>query len=268
MSNTSTFAVGLGSGLAFWYLTKSKKAAPAGPDSTPITAASPAAARNCAVTVDANGLTADGARVDLAEAVRLCKAAGRAAVTVARNAPASSYAELMTALQINNASDVRNASGRKTSKAPRRRRNSDTSSSFTLAIYPEGIAGPTKRVRWFRTDTPMTWASVRDQLAKARIIDPAAIAPNTPGYWRLTTEPRSFKPDRAESLPGGPSQPRGASRATQRYSHEGRTILRDGEAILYVERVDLGDQRYAISPYHADVLTDRIVRLLNKHGAR
>lgn len=66
----------------------------------------------------------------------------------------------------------------------------------------------------------------------------------------------------------GPKRPRGASRATQRYTLEGRTILRDGEAILYVDRVDLGDQRYAISPYHADLLTQRMVRLLNKHGAR
>ena len=43
---------------------------------------------------------------------------------------------------------------------------------------------------------------------------------------------------------------------------------RDGEAIVRVERVDLGDQRYVLSPYETDQLTYRIVRLLNRHGAR
>ncbi len=77
-----------------------------------------------------------------------------------------------------------------------------------------------------------------------------------------------FEADQAKPLPGGASRPRDAARATQRYTREGRTILRDGEAILYVDRVDLGDQRYAISPHDADRLTDRMVRLLNRRGAR
>lgn len=64
-----------------------------------------------------------------------------------------------------------------------------------------------------------------------------------------------------------PKRPRDA-RATQRYTLEGRTILRDGQAILFMDRVDLGDARYALSPYHADLLAQRIVRLLNKHGGR
>lgn len=89
-----------------------------------------------------------------------------------------------------------------------------------------------------------------------------------PGYWRLTTDARTFRADRAETLPDGSSRPRDGSRASQRYTHEGRTILRDGEAILHVERVDLGNERYAISPHHADLLTQRIVRLVNQHGAR
>ncbi len=54
---------------------------------------------------------------------------------------------------------------------------------------------------------------------------------------------------------------RNARRA--RYGREGRTILRDGVPVVHVERVDLGDQRFAISPHEADVLTARIVRLLN-----
>lgn len=261
MSNTSTFAVGLGSGLAFWYLTKNKSAPAA--VVTPNNSSSTSAPRNCAVRLDPTGLTVDGTRVDIAEAVRRCEAAGRAAVTVACNAPASTYASLMTALGATNVSGVRNAGKRKRAG----RRNNDTWSTFTLAIYPNGIDGSNKRVRWFRTDSPTTWQDARDRLIAARILDPSAVGPNVPGYWRLTTDARAFKVDRAEPLPSGPS-PRDTSRGSQRYTHEGRTILRDGEAILHVERVDLGNERYAISPHHADLLTQRFVRLVNQHGAR
>ncbi len=48
-----------------------------------------------------------------------------------------------------------------------------------------------------------------------------------------------------------------------RYTREGRTILRDGEPIVRIERVDLGDQRYAISPHETDLLSHQIVDLLN-----
>lgn len=266
MSNTSTFAVGLGSGLAFWYLTKNKSApaAVATPNNSTLT--SPP--RNCAVRLGPTGLMVDGTRVDIAEAVRRCEAAGRAAVTVARNAPASTYASLMTALGATHRSGVRNAGKRKRGKPRVGRRNNDTWSTFTLAIYPNGIDGSNKRVRWFRSDSPTTWQDARDRLIAARFIDPSAVGPNTPGYWRLTTDVRTFKADRAETLPDDSSRPRDASRASQRYTHEGRTILRDGEAILHVERVDLGNERYAISPHHADLLTQRIVRLVNQHGAR
>ena len=58
-------------------------------------------------------------------------------------------------------------------------------------------------------------------------------------------------------------RPRNAARV-QRYTHEGRTILRDGVAILHLERVDLGDERYAITPHAADVFTQDIVDLLNR----
>jgi hypothetical protein len=44
--------------------------------------------------------------------------------------------------------------------------------------------------------------------------------------------------------------------------------VRDGEAIVSIERVDLGDQRYALSPYETDRLAERLVQLLNRHGAR
>ncbi len=88
-----------------------------------------------------------------------------------------------------------------------------------------------------------------------------------PGYWILVTSPNAFQETRAEPMPAR-RKPRGASRTTKRYTREGRTILRDGEAILYVDRVDLGNERYAVSPHQADQLTERMVRLLNRQGAR
>lgn len=59
-----------------------------------------------------------------------------------------------------------------------------------------------------------------------------------------------------------------ATRGAARYIREGRTILRDGEAVLSIERVDLGDHRYAITPHEADVLVEQIVRLLNGTPSR
>jgi hypothetical protein len=176
MSNTTTFAVGLGSGLALWHLTNREHTSSLSSPSTTSPSAQPTAPalRTCIVRIEPTALTVDGARVDLAEAIRSCKAAGHAAVSVAPNAPASLYARLIAALGAANIPTTRN----------------------------------------------------------------------------------------------GRSRPRESSRASERYTHEGRTILRDGEPILYVDRVDLGDARYAISPYHADLLTGRMVRLLNKHGAR
>ena len=74
-------------------------------------------------------------------------------------------------------------------------------------------------------------------------------------------------PKRSPPLPEG-RRPRGAGN-TGRYAVDGgRTIVRDGEAILRIERVDLGNERYALSPHETDKLTQRIARLLNKHGAR
>lgn len=346
MSNTSTFAFGLGSGLALWHLTKSRSARPASPVSSSSPSASPTAPtppapRNCVVRIDATGLVVDGARVDFSEAVRRCEAAGHAAVTVAPNAPASTYAALMTALGTSAAPTVRNASGRtsetdatdvftlitypngikdksthryfraespiawaeardrlaaagylelalagrtrepggwmlsvasrdfrahRAEPLPGRARNSIVSEIFTLAVYPEGVGGP-KRVRWFKAGAPILWDDARDRLAAAGMLDLDAIKPMDPGYWILVTSPNAFQETRAEPMPAR-RKPRGASRATKRYTREGRTILRDGEAILYVDRVDLGNERYAVSPHQADQLTERMVRLLDRHGAR
>lgn len=273
MTNTSTFLLGLGSGAAAWYLTKSKHtSAPTAPaasssSTTPETPTAPATAqRTCVMRVEATGITIDGARVDLAEAVRRAKAAGHATVSVAPNAPASLYAELRVALGVANVPTLRNARRRKSARPTRR--NRELSSTFTLVVFPEGIWGTTKRVRYFKADAPTTWEEARDRLAAAKFLDRDALSPNLAGAWRLITDPARFRADRAETLPGGAHRPRGAARSTDRYTLEGRTILRDGEQILYVDRVDLGDARYAISPHHADLLTARMVRLLNRHGAR
>ncbi|MGE0397223.1 MAG: hypothetical protein AB7T06_10925 [Kofleriaceae bacterium] len=214
--------------------------------------------RNCVVHVDRAGITADGARVDLAEAMKRCTDAGQVVLTAHPDAPASTCATMMSAL--GNAgipvATPRNA------RAPSRSTTSDT---FTVAIYPQGIHGAGKRVRWFLAEGPTTWEAARDRLVAARILDPRAIGPSMPGYWRLVTDTRAFDRGRAEPLPGTP--PRGSARGP-RFTHEGRRILRDGEAILYLDRVDLGNQRFALSPHEADLMTDRIVRLLNRKGGR
>ncbi len=271
MTNTSTFLLGLGSGAAAWYLTKSKHTSAstsptvASSSTTPATPSPATAPRTCVMRIEATGITIDGARVDLAEAVRRAKAVGHATVSVAPNAPASVYAELRVALGVANVPTIRNARRRKSARTDRR--NRELSSTFTLAVYPEGTWGKSKRVRYFTTDVPTTWHDARDRLAAAKFLDRNVLSPNDAGAWRLVTDPAVFRADRAETLPGG-SHPRDAARPTDRYTLEGRTILRDGEQILYVDRVDLGDARYAISPHHADVLTQRMVRLLNRHGAR
>jgi len=55
----------------------------------------------------------------------------------------------------------------------------------------------------------------------------------------------------------------GRRQAAPRYTRDGRTIVRDGQPIVTVTRADLGDQRFAISPYETDRLTEQIVDLLN-----
>lgn len=84
----------------------------------------------------------------------------------------------------------------------------------------------------------------------------------------VADEPTTVRNARRGTREASAAKPRGASRARPRYTHAGRTILRDGDAILYVDRVDLGDQRYAVSPHEADQLTARMVRLLDRHGSR
>ena len=69
-------------------------------------------------------------------------------------------------------------------------------------------------------------------------------------------------PMRASSFPA-PATRRRRDAAPQRYALEGgRVIARDGQALVRLERVDLGNERYALSPHETDQLAARIVRLL------
>jgi hypothetical protein len=117
-------------------------------------------------------------------------------------------------------------------------------------------------VRWFFADPPTTWKDARDRLAAARLLDPNILGPNQKGAWTLVTDPRLFDATSAEPLPRAT---RDAARPG-RYSLDGRTILRDSERILRLERVDLGDERYAITPHEADLLAKQIVALLNERA--
>lgn len=167
---------------------------------------------------------------------------------------------------------LRNASGETHTRAQVtavRNANTETFPAFTLVTYPEGIGGSRKVVSWFRTDAPMTWQAARDQLAAANLIDPTAVAPKQAGYWRLITDPRVFMPMRAKPLPAPTSRRRrDAARAKPYALDGGRVIVRDGQPLVRLERIDLGDTRYALSPHETDELGGRIVRLLNRRGAR
>lgn len=240
MSNVTPLVLGLAAGgLALWHFTK-----PA-----------PRNARReaCELLLDADGLVVDGEPVALEDAVARARVVGLADVRVAPEASATAYAALMAAF----------ADAEVRVQTTSTRNAGATASTFTLVTYPQGVGGATKRTRWFRTDVPMTWQAVRDQLAVAGVLDPRAIAPGQPGYWKLITDARVFRARDAEPLPIR----RGAARATPRYALAGgRVITRDGEPAVRLERVDLGDARYVLSPAETDALGARIVRLLNRRG--
>jgi len=202
--------------------------------------------------------------VDVDEAVRRAQVSGLAVISVSPDGAASLYAALINGLQLAGV-----PTHTRTTAAPTRNSGADTFSAFTLVVYPEGVGGSEKRMSWFRTDAPMTWKAARDQLAAAKVIDRNAIGPKQAGYWRLVTDPRVFMPMRAKPLPiPASTRPRDAAR-TSRYALEGgRVIVRDGQPVVRLERVDLGDERYALSPHETDELAARIVRLLNRRGAR
>lgn len=84
MSNDHTalvLALGAGAGLGLWALLRDDDAKPSGaPASAPPSTTSALAGlpRPCSLRLDAKGLTADGAAIDVPTAVETCRAAGRA----------------------------------------------------------------------------------------------------------------------------------------------------------------------------------------------
>lgn len=109
--------LGAGGGFCLWYFLRDEKknaldekkqaapgATPTNQATQPVTApvpnvaapASPPSA--CTLRLDPSGLTADGMRVTVADAVTRCKTAGRADITIIKDAPAAAYADLMYAL--------------------------------------------------------------------------------------------------------------------------------------------------------------------------
>ncbi len=113
MSNGSSalaLALGAGAGLGLWYLfgrdddgkdgAKKTSAAPATSATAAPTSSHGATAlppMPCALRLDATGLTADGAAIDVKSAVARCQAAGRANLTIAGTAPGTVYADLVAA---------------------------------------------------------------------------------------------------------------------------------------------------------------------------
>jgi hypothetical protein len=192
MSTLSTFALGLGGGAAVWYLTKNTHRA-----ATSAPATSAPAPRNCAVHVESTGISVDGERAELSDAVRRCAAADSTAVTVARKAPASTYADLMTALRAAGVAPHVRAG------VPTRNAALKTTDFFSLITYTQGIKDkPT--IRYFQAEQPIAWSEARDRLAAAGLLD-LALAGRTrePGGWMLSIDPNDFRAKRAERLPGG-----------------------------------------------------------------
>jgi hypothetical protein len=93
--NLIALALGLGGGALAWHLTR---------DAEPATASHPGGgpprnAAPCSLKLDAAGLTADGAIVDVPGAVARCRPRGRGDLVVAADAPAAPLAQLIAAMQ-------------------------------------------------------------------------------------------------------------------------------------------------------------------------
>jgi hypothetical protein len=116
-----------------------------------------------------------------------------------------------------------------------------------------------------------------DTLATGALLLGGGLAGYALGHWLdLRGDDAAVVPlDVAQELSGDPpassqlaARNARPARGAGRYAREGRTIMRDGVAVLSIARVDLGDQRYAITPHEADLLVEQIVRLLKGTGAR
>ena len=96
--------LGAGGGLALWYVLRDRKRKQLASASAPAPApqiVAPASAppdRACSLRLDPTGLTVDGAKTNVDDAVKRCQTAGRADVTIVKDAPAATYADLMVAL--------------------------------------------------------------------------------------------------------------------------------------------------------------------------
>jgi hypothetical protein len=113
MSNATTaalaLALGAGAGIALHYLTRDDETPdePKPRERAPASTASPASATTatpprkagaCSLKLDKETLTLEGEKVDVPTAVTRCKAAGRAELAVALDAPAWISQELVGAL--------------------------------------------------------------------------------------------------------------------------------------------------------------------------
>lgn len=94
MSNHNAIAAALGltGGALLWYATRREPASPS-PSGPPRDAAP------CALKLDASGLTADGAIVDVSGALACARRHGRGDLVVTSTAPAATLAQLAAAMQ-------------------------------------------------------------------------------------------------------------------------------------------------------------------------
>lgn len=95
--NAIAAALGLAGGALLWFATRpdaTSGPAPAAPPSGPPRNAAP-----CALRLDAAGLTADGAIVDVAGAVACSRTHGRGDLVATSTAPAATLAQLTAAMQ-------------------------------------------------------------------------------------------------------------------------------------------------------------------------
>ncbi len=120
-------------------------------------------------------------------------------------------------------------------------------------------------MRYFLASGPTCWDDAHERLAAAGLLDDNATKTTDPGYWILVSAPHAFKEHLAASLPPR-RKPRDVARTGRYVLDGGHTIVRDGEALVRLERVALGNERYVLSPHETDQLGARIVRLLNRRG--